>query len=266
MRSEALLKKYENYLPKKDGKVDAAGSGNKQDPFTSLMTNMLSQVEELLEKADEVKNENNRATVATLNAEIRRGKNHLRSELPKLRKAAQKKTKGLAYEEKATREDLIDKLEYKIECVPDGVTRSVPPPKSKGKGPAHTAIDVSALEGGMKDNPMYSMEHSDASRAFRQEFEEAKARQDEGLDEISKGLNVLKHLGGEMGEELARQQPLVDVIDNKLDNVNLEVRTANGKLKHVITNLRSTRHMCIDVILICIILGIGLYLYNTLTK
>ena len=110
------------------------------------------------------------------------------------------------------------------------------------------------------------MEHSDASRAFRQEFEEAKARQDEGLDDISKGLNILKQLGGEMGEEVDRQQPMVDAIDNKLDNVNLEMRTANGKLKHIITSMRSTRHMCIDIILICIILGIGLYLYKTLTK
>ena len=32
-------------------------------------------------------------------------------------------------------------------------------------------------------------------------------------------------------------------------------RAANGKLKHVITQMRSTRHFCIDVILIFIILG-----------
>ena len=32
-----------------------------------------------------------------------------------------------------------------------------------------------------------SMEHSKESRAFRDEFEEAKQRQDEGLDEISEG-------------------------------------------------------------------------------
>ena len=108
------------------------------------------------------------------------------------------------------------------------------------------------------------MEHSDASRAFRDEFEEAKARQDEGLDEIAKGLKVLKNLGGEMDEEIKKQTPILDAIDNKLDSTNIELRTANGKLKHVITQMRSTRHFCIDVILIFIILGIGLYLYNTL--
>ena len=215
---------------------------------------------------------------ATANAEIRRGKNYLRGELPKLRKLLVKKNKGLTEEEKAVRADQVDDFEYKIECVPDGVTRSVPAPPQRrsggggsgggggaggsgsGSGGQHVTVDVDALT----SNAGQNMEHTDASRAFRDEFEEAKQRQDEGLDEIAKGLRVLKNLGGEMDEEIKRQTPILDAIDNKLDSTNAELRTANGKLKHVITQMRSTRHFCIDVILIFIILGIGLYLYNTL--
>ena len=121
-------------------------------------------------------------------------------------------------------------------------------------------MDVSKLTSGQGTN----MEHSEQSRAFRAEFVEAKRRQDEGLDEISKGLSVLKNLGGEMDEEVKRQAPIMDAIDDKLDSSAEELRTANGKLKRVITDMRSTRHFCIDVILIFIILGIGLYLFNTL--
>jgi SYP7 family syntaxin len=162
---------------------------------------------------------------------LRRGKNYLRGELPKLRKLLVKKNKGLAEEEKAARADQVDDFEYKIECVPDGVTRSVPAPptrRASGGGASgsgnHVTVDVNKLTSGAG----YNMEHTDASRAFRDEFEEAKQRQDEGLDEIAKGLHVLKNLGGEMDEEIKRQTPILDAIDNKLDSTNMELRTANG--------------------------------------
>ena len=118
-----------------------------------------------------------------------------------------------------------------------------------------TAID--AAMGGATD-----MSHTDESRAFRAEFEDTKKKQDKGLDDISKGLRVLRNLGGEMDDEVKRQAPVMDAIDNKMDSTSAELRTANGKLKKVITQMRSTRHFCIDVILIFIILGISLYLYN----
>ena len=116
---------------------------------------------------------------------------------------------------------------------------------------------VDAAMGGATD-----MSHTDESRAFRAEFEDTKKKQDKGLDDISKGLRVLRNLGGEMDDEVKRQAPVMDAIDNKMDSTSAELRTANGKLKKVITQMRSTRHFCIDVILIFIILGISLYLYN----
>jgi SYP7 family syntaxin len=148
-------------------------------------------LEDLGEKADGVKEETNRAAIATANAEIRRGKNYLRGELPKLRKVMAKKNKGLTEEEKEARVEQVDDFEYKIECVPDGVTRSVPaPPQRRGGGGGggngghvHVTVDVDNIT----SNPSYNMEHTESSRGFRDEFEAAKQRQDEGLDEIAKG-------------------------------------------------------------------------------
>ena len=48
-----------------------------------------------------------------------------------------------------------------------------------------------------------------------------------------------------------------------MDTVTAEMRTANGRLKSIITSMRSTRHFCIDVTLIFIILGVALYLANS---
>ena len=48
-----------------------------------------------------------------------------------------------------------------------------------------------------------------------QEWEEAKARQDKALDNIEKGLGVLKGLGQAMGENLSQQDILLTEIDTK---------------------------------------------------
>jgi SYP7 family syntaxin len=224
----------------------------KSDGFTQMFHSLQFNLKDLISKSDEIKAEKNKAAVATANAEIRRGKNFLRGELPKLRKMMDKKMKGLTDEEKDERVSQVDNFEYQIECVPDGVNKAPPaPPKPRaggdggtgstggnGNGKRHVTINMEDLEKGQG----VSMEHSKDSRAFRDEFEEAKQRQDQGLDEISKGLSVLKNLGGEMDDEIKRQTPILDVIDEKLDSTTAEMRTANGKLKKVITSMRSTRN------------------------
>jgi len=48
-----------------------------------------------------------------------------------------------------------------------------------------------------------------------QEWEVAKIRQDKALDNIEKGLGVLKGLGEAMGENLGQQDVLLSEIDSK---------------------------------------------------
>jgi SYP7 family syntaxin len=248
-------------------------AGGKTDGFTQMFASMRRHLDDLNEKSEGAKSETNRAALAAINAEIRRGKNFLRGELPKLRKAMAKRAKGLSEEDKRSREESVDQMEYDVERVPDGVNRSAPVAPGRrpvgggaggsggaGAGGSGVSVDVSNLDQAAGQN----MEHSEQSRAFRAEFEASKRKQDEGLDEISKGLGVLKNLTGEMDEEIKRQTPIMDVIDDKLDNTSAELATANGKLKKVITTMRSTRHFCVDVILIFIILGIGMYLFSSL--
>ena len=268
LRGGALLKKYQHYLPDEEMAPLGPKGG---DQYGSLLYSMKSTLRDIQEKAESIKEETNRAALATANAEIRRSKNFLRGEMPKLRKLAAKGAKKLTEQERANREDEMNDFEYQIECVPDGVTRNVPPPPPRttlgdgasGSGARNkkgVTIDEAAIGAAM--DGATNMSHTDESRAFRAEFEDTKKKQDKGLDDISKGLRVLRNLGGEMDDEVKRQAPVMDAIENKMDSTSSELRTANGKLKKVITQMRSTRHFCIDVILIFIILGISLYLYN----
>ena len=54
-------------------------------------------------------------------------------------------------------------------------------------------------------------------RGMLQEWNDARTKQDAVLDEISNGLNVLKDMGMAMQEELDRQDPLVDAIEDKVN-------------------------------------------------
>jgi SYP7 family syntaxin len=98
----------------------------KSDGFTQMFHSLQFNLKDLISKSDEIKAEKNKAAVATANAEIRRGKNFLRGELPKLRKMMDKKMKGLTDEEKDERVSQVDNFEYQIECVPDGVNKGAP--------------------------------------------------------------------------------------------------------------------------------------------
>lgn len=51
---------------------------------------------------------------------------------------------------------------------------------------------------------------------FFKEWEVAKVRQDKALDNIEKGLGVLKGIGQAMGENLSQQDILLDEIGSKV--------------------------------------------------
>lgn len=262
--------RYDAYLPKTETTAQVEERISKlrgTDAFAAMLTNSETVLEELIEKAAAVKSERNRATVATLNAEVRRGKNYLRGELPKLRKVARVKSAGTTEDDVRAMLEIVDNLEDRVEAVADGVTRGLPPQKKKpagGFGGTSTVVNISSdADPGSSANPFLNMEQSEASEAFRQEFEARKAKQDKGLDVISRGLGVLKDIGGEMQEEMRRQQPITDAIEDKLDSVNADMRTANSRLKEAVTKIRSTRKFCMDAILILIVLGVSLTIYKT---
>ena len=48
----------------------------------------------------------------------------------------------------------------------------------------------------------------------------------------------------------------------QMDKAVKDLKTNNLKLKGLVTSMRSGRNFCIDVTLICVLLGIGLYLFT----
>ncbi|XP_021806766.1 syntaxin-71-like [Prunus avium] len=258
-RVEAICQKYDRYDVEKQKDLNVSGD----DAFARLYASVDADIESLLQKAEIASKEKNRASAVALNAEIRRTKARLLEEVPKLQRLAVKKVKGLSTQEFAARNDLVLALPDRIQDIPDGTPAA---PKQTGGGWAASAsrTEIKFDSEGRLDNEFF--QQSEESSQFRQEFEMRKIKQDQGLDMISDGLDTLKNMAQDMNEEFDRQVPLMDEIDSKVDKASADLKNTNVRLKDTVNQLRSSRNFCIDIILLCIILGIAAYLYNVLKK
>ncbi|CAH8391365.1 unnamed protein product [Eruca vesicaria subsp. sativa] len=260
-RVDTICKKYDKYDVDKQREANISGD----DAFARLYGAFETQIETALEKAELVTKEKNRASAVAMNAEIRRTKARLAEEVPKLQRLAVKRVKGLTTEELAARNDLVLALPARIEAIPDGTAGG--PKSTSAWAPSTTTSrpDIKFDSDGRFDDDYF--QESNESSQFRQEFEMRRIKQasgDQGLDMISEGLDALKNMASDMNEELDRQVPLMDEIDSKVDRATSDLKNTNVRLKDTVNQLRSSRNFCIDIVLLCIVLGIAAYLYNVL--
>mmetsp|Transcript_35692 Transcript_35692/g.101030 ORF Transcript_35692/g.101030 Transcript_35692/m.101030 type:complete len:287 (+) Transcript_35692:103-963(+) len=274
LRTEALCRKYEKYAAPNNDKQKDLEKGRKRgtDVFAEMYEEVFADVQALNEKADEISREKNRAAVAEQNAQLRRAKAAiLQTDIPKLQKIV-KRGKKITREMIAEREELIEKLVKATNEIPDGVhgvRKPMRPTKSRsaasGSG-SKMVVNVAMDENStMFSNPSYN-EHTEESQAFRNEWNDARTRQDAVLDEISNGLSQLKDMGMAMQEELDLQDPLVDAIEDKVDSVNTNISSNNKKMAATVYKLRSSRRICVDIVLILVLMLVVYWIWQVLVS
>lgn len=261
-RCETILKKYEKY----DAPMKEKGSKS-QDAFQEELEAVETEVQNLMEAASEVALETNRAVAASKNAEIRRAKGILLTDAIEALQKKVKKGKGLNKQIIAERNEKIKEVIDKIYAVPDGM--SIAPtrrPQKYGEGKKGSKanpvfINTEGASGGMHSNPLY-YQHTEQTQAFEKEWEASKVKQDQQLGRIEVGVDELGDMARNIGEELDRQNPVIDDIENQINKVTDKLKTNNQKLEGLVHKMRSSRNFCVDVILISILLAIGAYIYT----
>uniref|UniRef100_A0A1J3FWX1 Syntaxin-73 n=2 Tax=Noccaea caerulescens TaxID=107243 RepID=A0A1J3FWX1_NOCCA len=253
-RVDSICKKYEKYDIDKQREANVSGD----DAFSRLYSAVESALETVLQKTEDLSSETNRAKAVAMNAEIRRTKARLLEGIPKLQRLALKKVKGISKEEVDGRNDLVLSLRDKIEAIPEG---SAP----VSGWAASTSYSKIRFDTNVSDHRIDSeyFKPTEESDQFKQEYEMRRIKQDQGLDFIAQGLDTLKNMVQDINEELDRQEPLMDEIDTKIDKAATDLKSTNVRLKDTVTKMRSSRNFCIDIILLCIILGIAAFIYNS---
>jgi len=89
---------------------------------------------------------------------------------------------------------------------------------------------------------------------------------DKHLDDISQSVGVLKEMATEMGKEAELQGVMLDNLDKKVDDVNDQLENLNMRMRKALDNIRKGDRFIVDIILLCILLGIGGYIYSMFKK
>ena len=260
-RCDIILETYGKYDEVKREKAESS-----QDPFGVLVGQIKSDIEALKQKADDIESMTNKAASAALHAELRRGKNSLLTiEIPRLDKLGSKRIKGMTREALLSRQVQIKELIEDIKSIPDGIGSNMKKFHMQQSQAALSSLQLTHIKLEDFTDGKYegrSYEQTEQSKAFREEYELRKSKQDKQLDVIERGLSELQSIGNDISSELDRQQPLFHEMEHKVDNTRETMSSQNVRMKEVLVKIRSSRNFCVDIVLISILLGVGAYVYS----
>jgi len=82
------------------------------------------------------------------------------------------------------------------------------------------------------------------------------------LQNVSDRVGNLKEIANAMGNEINKQGIMLDDLDAKVDKVNDELENINVRLRKALENVRKGDRFIVDIILLCILLGLVGYIYS----
>jgi t-SNARE complex subunit (syntaxin) len=83
------------------------------------------------------------------------------------------------------------------------------------------------------------------------------------LDEIGEGIQDLAEIAQQQGEEVGRQNMMLDTVHGKMDKVNERVSKVNERMKETLEEVgRAGDKIMVDIMCIVLAIGFAAVLYN----
>jgi len=86
------------------------------------------------------------------------------------------------------------------------------------------------------------------------------------LDNVAAGVHELREIATEMGKEAEQQGIMLDNLDAKVDRVNDQLENINVRLRKALESVRKGDRFIVDIILLCVLLGLVGYIYSIIKK
>jgi len=118
--------------------------------------------------------------------------------------------------------------------------------------------DESNWSGG--DGPGVELTESQALQI--QQIERRDKEFDQELDAIGEGINDLGEIAAMQNEEVTRQNVMLENVGNRIDNAAEHITTVNQRMKDTLNEVRAADKICIDIMCIVMMVGLGAVLYN----
>mmetsp|Transcript_244 Transcript_244/g.390 ORF Transcript_244/g.390 Transcript_244/m.390 type:complete len:326 (+) Transcript_244:115-1092(+) len=89
---------------------------------------------------------------------------------------------------------------------------------------------------------------------------------DRQLDEIGQGIQDLAEIAQMQNEEVRRQNIMLENVENKIDDAHDHITNINSKMKETLDEVRGADKVCVDIMCIVLMVGLGAVLYQLIKK
>lgn len=184
---------------------------------------------------------------------------------------ARKRRSKYTKEELQLREEVVRLLSQEIEQV-----------RAAQRGGYIQGYDIKPAVVAMEDHELFQPKADDGGPGSVQrqqekitaeqqvQLQQLKERDDqinEGVEKISKGVDVLKELADQQNEEVKKHNVMLDDLGQRMDSVHEHVTNVNQKMKNTLDEVaRSGDKFCMDALCILLLLGLIAVLYQLTTQ
>lgn len=119
---------------------------------------------------------------------------------------------------------------------------------------------IPSTAGNEADNPELTEEQKQAMAQIQQNDKEI----DDMINIIGDGLDTLKDIATNMGDELKKQEQKINEIDNNMDTQQAKLDKNNKQLNKLLEEVKKEDHFCRYLVMLVLIVAVGLTLYNML--